>query len=110
MGAICLRTCDCGRAGRFYQVLNARGRVTGDWSAGCAVCGTRLAGSQTVAAAQWNSLARANGRGSAGQCPGRHGPKTPAWQEGVSRVAADGQAPSSTAPGTANRRREGVAA
>ncbi len=35
-----------------------------------------------------HSLARANGRGSAGQCPASHGAKTPALRESVSRVAA----------------------
>ncbi len=34
------------------------------------------------------SLAQANGRGSAGECPARHSAKTPAVQERVIRVAA----------------------
>ena len=34
------------------------------------------------------SLAQANGRGSAGECPARHCAKTPAVQERVIRVAA----------------------
>jgi hypothetical protein len=39
-------------------------------------------------AAIHDSLARANGWGSAGQCPATHAAKTPAVRESVSRVAA----------------------
>lgn len=48
-------------------------------------------------AALHDSLARANGRGSAGQCLASHDAKTPAVRESVCRVAAGVQA-RSTAP------------
>lgn len=54
-------------------------------------------------------LAQANGWGSAGQCPGTHGPKTPAVREQVSHVVAAGRTPASSACGTAHGSREVVA-
>lgn len=48
----------------------------------------------------YTSLARANGRGSAGQCPAPAFAKTPAARESVSRVAAAAGAPASAPAAT----------